>query len=269
MAECRRTIDRVPEGLRLHEAIRKRASVLICGPAGIGKTTLISEVLAELPAAAAQSVISVSGPDGLQPLLRALLQKLHSAGDPILRQRLRAEGVSSADFKNWLKKQSTSKLKGAVYGSVQTAAYWVFLDHVPALTSAVAKVVRELIWMRNTPVYLAARYPSPEEAGHAANIYWSERHRLILEPLHAPAARELLDQCIYRFGLARLDLDDFREAVLSLSGNNPGALVTMCKLAAEPRYHHGLRIKTRMIYIDYLMSLRGRNMEPEKSERPE
>jgi hypothetical protein len=218
-------------------------------------------VLAELPESLARSVISVEGLDGLQPFLRALLQKLHAAGDLTLSKQLRAEGVGSGGFKRWLKNQPTSRLKGAVYRSLQSAAYWVFLDHVPPITLAVAKVVRELAWMRNTPVFLVARGCGPEEIGHAANIYWSERHRMILEPLHTPAARELLELCIQRFGLARLDLDNFREAVLSMSGHKPGALVTMCKLAAEPRYHYDSRIKTRMIYIDYLMSLNGRNRE--------
>jgi len=254
-------IDRKAESLRLHQAIRRRESLLICGPAGVGKTTLISKVLAELPEDLARSAICVGGLVGLQPFLQALLQNLHEAGDSTLRKQLRAKGVGGGGFKSWLKSQSTSRLKGAVYRSMQLASYWVFLDHVPPLTLAVAKVVRELVWMRNTPVYLVARGSGPEEVGHAAKMYWNESHRLILEPLRESAARELLEWCIRRFGLARLNLDDFREAVLSMSGHNPGVLVKMCELAAEPRYHYGSQIKTRLIHIDCLMSLNGRNMQ--------
>jgi hypothetical protein len=254
-------IGRKAESLRLHQAIRKRESLLICGPAGIGKTALLSKVLAEIPEDMTRSVISVDGLVGLQPFLRALLQRLHEAGDSTLRRQLRAEGVGGGGFKSWLKGQSTSRLKGAVYRSMQMASYWVFLDHVPPLTRAVGKVVRELVWMRNTPVYLLARGSSPEEVGHDANTYWDERQRLILGPLHESAARELLESCIRRFGLARLNLDDFRKKVLSMSGYNPGALVKMCELAAEPRYHYDSRIKTRLIHIDYLMSLNGRNAQ--------
>ncbi len=254
-------IDRKAESHRLHQAIRQRESLLICGPSGVGKTTLISKVRVELPEGVAHSVISLDGLDGLQPFLRALLQNLHEAGDSTLRKQLRAEGVGGEGFKSWLKSQRTSRLKGAVYRSMQLASYWVFIDHVPPLTPAVGKVVRELVWMRNTPVYLVARGSGPEDVGHAANIYWGEHQRLILEPLHTPAARELLELCIRRFGLARPDLGDFREEVLSMSGYNPGALVTMCKLAAEPRYHYGSRIKTTLIQIDYLMSLNGRKAQ--------
>jgi hypothetical protein len=254
-------IDRKAESRRLHQAICKRESLLICGPAGVGKTVLVSKVLAELPEDMARSAISVDGLVGLQPFLRALLQNLHEAGDSTLRKQLRAEGVSGRAFKSWLKSQPTSRLKGAVYRSMQMANYWVFLDHVPPLTLAVAKVLRELIWMRNTPVYLLARGSGPEEVGHAASTYWDERQRLTLEPLHESAARELLEWCVRCFGLAHLNLDDFREEVLSISGYNPGVMVKMCKLAAEPRYHYGSRIKTRLIHIDYLMSLNGRNAQ--------
>jgi len=254
-------IGRKAESLRWHQAIRKRESLLICGPAGIGKTALLSKVLAELPKDMARSVVSVDGWVGLQPFLRGLLQKLYEAGDSTLRHQLRAEGVGAGGFKSWLKSRSTSRLKGALYRSMQMGSYWIFLDHLPPLTPAVGKVVRELVWMRNTPVYLVARGYGAKELGHAANTYWDDRQRLILCPLHESAARELLELCICRCGLARLNLDGFREKVLSMSGYNPGVLVKMCELAAEPRYHYDSRIKTRLIHIDYLMSLNGGNAE--------
>jgi hypothetical protein len=252
-------VDRNSESLRLHQAIRRRESLLIYGPAGVGKTALISKVLAELPRDMTRLAISVDGLAGLQPFLRALLQNLHEVGDATLLKQLRAERVGVGTFKSWLKSQRTSRLKGAVYRSMQAAGYWVFLDHIPSLTLALAKVVRELVWMLNTPVYLVARGSGVEGVEHLANTYWNEHQHLILEPLPQSAARELLESCIQRFGLARLTLDNFREAVLTMSGNNPGVLVKMCELAAEPRYHYGSRIKTALIHVDCLMSLNGRD----------
>ncbi len=252
-------VDRHAESLRFHQAIRRRESLLICGPAGVGKTALLSKVRAELPEDLARSAIFVDGLRGLQPFLRGLLLNLHEIGDSTLRKQLRAEGVGRAGFKTWLKSQPASRLKGAVYRSMQKARYWVFLDHVPPLTLAEAKVVRELVWMLGTPVYLVARGSGREEIGHAANLYWDGPQQLTLESLPASAARELLESCIQQLGLARLNLEGFRKAVLSLSGYNPGMLVKMCELAAEPRYHCDSRIKTRLIHIDYLTSLNARN----------
>ena len=42
--------------------------------------------------------------------------------------------------------------------------------------------------------------------------------------------------------------------MLQLSGRIPGALIMMCALAAEPRYHYGAQIKTKLIHIDSLVS---------------
>jgi hypothetical protein len=201
--------------------------------------------------------LRVDGIEGLQPLLRGLVEELYRAEDAPLRSRLRAEGVRSSIFKRWLAQQSTSLLKGEVYRAAETGGYTVFLDHVPPLTHAMAKVLRELIWMRNTPVCLVARGLGEEEVGHAAGLYWAGRQRLVLGPLPHAAARALLEICIRRFGVAKMDLGNFREEILKLSAGNPGAIVSMCRLAMDAKYHFGSRIKTKLVFIDCLMSLSG------------
>ncbi|MGO8817988.1 MAG: hypothetical protein ACLQVG_25365, partial [Terriglobia bacterium] len=76
---------------------------------------------------------------------------------------------------------------------------------------------------------------------------------------------ELLENCIERFGLSRLDLTDFREEALELSKRVPGAIVKMCAMAADPRYQYGSRIKMKSVYIDYLMTGQGLlGQEPSK-----
>jgi hypothetical protein len=252
-------VARESEARRLREAILKRQSLVLCGPAGIGKTALMAKVCSELPQDVARATLCLSSIDGLRSLLRGLLRELYAVGDPTLRRQLHVEGVRHDTFKAWLNSLITSRLKGALYRSMETGQYWVFLDHLPPLTHAMAKVVRELVWMRNTPVYLVARCLTPEDVGHIASLYWSESQRLRLGPLNEAASHKLLEVCIQQFGLAGLELEDFSEEVLSLSGRSPGALIEMCRLAADPRYHSGSGIKTKLIRIDYLMNLVGRN----------
>jgi hypothetical protein len=57
------------------------------------------------------------------------------------------------------------------------------------------------------------------------------------------------------YGLVGLDLRGFREELLRWSGRLPGAIIKMCALASRPQYQYGGRIKTRLLYIDYQMSL--------------
>jgi len=246
-------VGRDSERLRLRQALEDRQSLLIWGPAGIGKTALVMKVLKDLPSAVAGSTIYLSGVDGLQPLLRSLLRRLYEVEDPTLRQQLHNEGVREATFDSWLRSLPTSRLKGALYRSMEAGQYWVFLDHLPPLTHAVAKVVKELVRMRDTPVYLLARGLSEAEIGRVTDLYWSDRQRLSLGPLPQRAARDLLQWCIRRFGLARLNLEGFPE-LLRLSEQNPGTLIKMCALAARPRYQYGSQIKTKLIHIDSLVS---------------
>lgn len=255
MPEMRVFVDRKSESRRLENAILERQSLMISGPAGIGKTALVAKVIASLPAGLAGRCLEIPGAKDLPDLLRQLVRRLYEAEDPNLARQLRSEGVSARGFAAWLKKLSTGRLKGTAYRTLERGDYRIVLDHLPRLTKAVAKVVKELFWMRNTPVYLLIRDAGERHLDPLYNFfYWGDRERLALPPLPAQAAAELLESCIGRFGLARLDLSDFREKVLDLSQQVPGAIVKMCMLAADPRYQYASRIKIKSVYIDYLLS---------------
>jgi hypothetical protein len=256
--------NREAEAARLLAAIKERQSLLISGPAGIGKTRLIAEVIKSLPREQSESCIYLAAVAGLRPTLTGLLRNLWAREDPTLRRQMRADGFRSGDFKAWLKAQPSSHLKGTLYRSVERRSYWIFLDQVSVMTPPVAKVIRELVRMRDTPVYLVVRDLKATDAGHLLNLYWSEKHRVCLGPLPGTAARELLDSCVAHFGLSRLELSVFRPEVLRLSGRVPGAIVQMCALAAKPHYQSGLRPKTRLLHLDSLMRGYEKLPKPER-----
>ncbi len=249
-------LGREAELRRLREAIRKRESVLIWGPADAGKTTLVGRALEQLPEDIERRCIYLDGAASLQDLLRQVATRMYEAGDPHVRGRWRADGAEESSFNRWLRRQSSLRLRGILYRAAEQNHYWLFLDHLPPLSHAVARLVKEFIWRCKTPVYLAARGFTQKEIGYAWSLYWTDRYRIGLEPLSANAARELLEMCIRRFCLFSLELGGFRKEVLRLSGRLPGAIVKMCALAAMPRYRYSGQIKTKLVHIDYLMGAR-------------
>jgi AAA+ ATPase superfamily predicted ATPase len=258
--------NREREARRLEEAILKRESLVICGPAGIGKTALVSKVIRGLPGELRTRCLYLKGLKDLQDMLRQLIRGLYEVKDPNLRQQLYIEGVSVSTFEAWVKALSTSRLRGTLYRTVERGDYRIFLDHVPSLTRAVAKVIKELFWMRKTPVYLLVRDAMESRISEfSRSFYWGDREQLSLQPLPAEAATKLLESCIGQFGLSQFDLVDFREEIIELSKQVPGAIVQMCALAADPRYRYGSRIKTKSVYIDYLMS--GQNLTLSDTKR--
>jgi AAA ATPase domain len=245
-------VDRQAEVRRLRDAILKRQSLMVVGPRGVGKTALSLKVLAGLPASLAARCLYVPAAKDLRDLAAQIIRQLYATKSIALRRELHASGVSGARFEAWLRKRSSSQLRSALYRAVEGSDYRIFLDHLPPLTLGVAKILKELSWMRNTPVYLLSEASEQALSGLMRFFYWSERELLRLGPLPRAAAEELLDGCLQEPALSALDLTGFREELLALSGNLPGATVNMCALAADPRYHFRNRIKTRTVYLDYL-----------------
>jgi AAA domain len=246
-------VDREAEARRLREAILNRQSLMVVGPRGVGKTELSLKVLAGLPASLAARCLYVPTAKDLRDLAPQIIRRLYETKNVALRRELHASGISCATFDPWLRGQSSSQLRSALYRAIEGNDYRLIIDHFPHLTLGVAKVLKELSWMRNTPVYLLSAAMSTEALnGVMRFFYWGERELLRLGPLPRAAAEQLLEDCIQGSALSALDLTGFRKEILALSGNVPGAIVSMCALAADPRYHFGNRIKTRTVYLDYL-----------------
>ena len=245
-------VGREKERDRLREAILSGHSLMICGPTGAGKTALVMKAISELSPAHQNSCLYMGAVKDLQEMLRGLIRTLYEADDIRLRRELYAAGTSKTAFDGWLRNLPANRLRGTLYRAVDGAGYHVFLDHVGHLTTAMARVIKELFWMRQTPVYpVFSKEPEPRIISRV--FYWGEREELQVGPLPLSAARQLLEYCIQRFGLVRLDLEGFRDEVLELSHLLPGAIVGMCELASKPQYQCESRIKIKLIHIDYLM----------------
>ena len=246
-------LGRESELARLCAAIKARVGVAIWGPADAGKTELVRQALAQMPAEIAGNAVylRLAGPP--HSTLSSLLGEMHARGDALLAHKFRGERRCGGDFHRWAERQTSLRQRGLLYRAAQSGRYWIFLDDVAGLSDAFARIVKELTAMRETPVYLLSTGYSERELGRAARLYWNDELRIGLGPLRLPHARELVERCIRRNGLSRLNLEGFREAILRTSGRLPGAIVKLCASAADPHYHYGNRIESRLLHVDYMM----------------
>jgi hypothetical protein len=252
-AELETLVGRKEELRTLRAAIQKRASRLVWGPKDAGKTALVKTVISELPEVERRNCVYWTGAASGKQLLSHFVGQLYEGGDPYVRRKVHADGATESTVHRWLNKQSSLRLRGILFTASAAGDYRFFVDHFPPPTHNMARLMKEIMYRCETPVYLISRGMSPKEIGYAWSLYWNDSLRLHLEPLHERHAKELLESCIRDFGLNSLDLEDFREEVLRLSGLLPGSILKMSKLAGDSRYHLGDRIKIKLVHVDYLM----------------
>ncbi|HTQ61200.1 MAG TPA: hypothetical protein VMI32_13310 [Candidatus Solibacter sp.] len=245
-------LGRQGELARVQEAIRKRESLLIWGATNSGKSTLVARAISQMPARVARRCICASGNGSPQDVLRSIAQGL--AEDPLFRSKFRADTGFGASFSHWVNEQSSLRLRGLLYRAACAGEYWIFLEDLAPMSHLLARIVKELMWNQKTPVYAIAPGWTYTELGHGAQLYWNDRLRLQVGAMPHAAAKELLEFAIRQFGLARFDLEGFREDILDFSGLLPGAIVRMCGAAANSQYHFEGRIKTKLLHVDYLVN---------------
>jgi hypothetical protein len=246
-------IGRESELLHLHTAWRKRQSQLIWGASDSGKTFLIAKMLAELSETERRKCISATGPASRRQLIEDLIRGLYLAGDPLVRKKVHADWHSEATLNSWIGEQSALRLRGILFTAAEQGDYRFFLDHLSPVSHTLAEFLKEIVYRTKTPVYLTGQGQTQAEIGYAWSLYWTDEYRIRLGPVSGAAARELMEACIQRFGLASLDLTGFRDDLLHLSGHLPGSIVKMCGLAADPRYHYDDRVKMKLLHVDYLL----------------
>lgn len=246
-------VGRKEELRELRAAIQKRESRLVWGPMDAGKTALIRTAISQLPDQERWKCVHWTGAASGKQLLSHFVGRLYELGDHFVRKKVHADGATQSSLNRWLHKQTSLRLRGILFTASTQGDYRFFVDHFPPPTHNVARLMKEIMYRCETPVYLIARGMSQQEIGYAGSLYWNDSLRLHLGPLHERQGRELLELCIRAFGLNSLDLEDFREEVLRLSGLLPGSIVKMSRLAADSRYHYGDRIKIKLVHVDYLM----------------
>jgi len=240
-------IGLVNERRRLIEALRRRDSLLMLGPRGSGKTKIIRCTMRDLPSG--NDVIYVEYSSTLHDLLMTLTGALLKSGHRDLRRR----AAAGADPEGWLLRQTSVHLKGILWSSLEAEPRTIILDGIDGASHPTYRFLQRIYFTRGMAVFAAAR--DALALGALGRLFWDPRRALQFRPLSQPDAHQLFELAADRAGLrARdLNLEDFREKVLDAAAGNPGQIIEMCRLAAQPQYVTGRYIKFAPLRIDALM----------------
>jgi len=128
----------------LRERLRKRESFLLHGPAGAGKTLLLSTLSRELP-----FVVYSSQNSNPQEVYRNVGLALLAAGDTAV-AAIFPGGAAQLQMK------SATAMRGIVRDVLTDSSYVLVLDHLSRPSQALAAVVRELKVNGSVPVIAVA-----------------------------------------------------------------------------------------------------------------
>lgn len=204
-------------------ALRNRKHLLLLGPAGSGKTKVVLEALSELPFSALYL--------HRVPVLHELLVEM---------ARRKLPGVPAAN--------TSIHLKGVLWDAFAAAPGPIVLDH---LGSPGSRLYRFLQRLYHTPgMSLIAIARSRAQLGELHRLFWDPRDAAVFKPLAERDARRLFDAAAAAFGADCANIEDLRHSVLKTARGNPGKIVEMCRLAAQPGYRRDGRVLISTVHLD-------------------
>jgi hypothetical protein len=240
------SFGRAEELAHLRKRFAARRSFLFHGPAGVGKTLLLSLMSLEFP-----DVLYSPQNSAPQMLYRNLAQLLLKAGHPLF---LRAcpSGLTS------LQAKTAISVKGLLREALRDSRYLVVLDHLVRPSQALATSVQELMMNWSIPVVAVSRSAHMEDAGFVLTLFPDRIERLALRNFDPVIARRFAASCAEKYVLTAANRELFLDKVVEYGEGNPGAMLQMIGMAKAPKYSHGNQIKITPLYIDYKIAMVSR-----------
>lgn len=239
---------REQERRALNQRVLKKKPFLVHGPTGVGKTLLLRSLLEPM-----STVLYCETSTSPKVVFRSVAQSLLERGDPRIERTCRN--------RNGIEARSAISLKGIVMDSLRESSHAIVLDHVHRPSQSFAAVVREIIGWCSTPVIVVAQSSHMEDTGFLEPLFSDRHDRYELKNFEPVTAEQFAQAMVERADLSASNIKEFLGKVLELSQGNPGAILSMLRMAKNPKYRIDEHIKISPLYIDFRMngSVAGRS----------
>jgi hypothetical protein len=234
---------RAEETEQLRQRLARRRSFLFHGPAGVGKTLLLSLVLQEFP-----DILYCAQNPTPQTLYRNLAELLLAARHPVFADAC-PSGLSS------LRTKTALATKGLMREALRNSKYLVVLDHLTRPSQVLAAGIRELMLDCSIPVVAVSRSAHMEDVGFVLPLFPDRTEKFCIRNFDSETARLFAVAFAETYGLAANNLTQFLDKVVEYSDGNPDAMLRMIWLAKDSKYSHENRIKISPLYIDYKIAM--------------